>query len=506
VTVVPEIEMPAHVMSAIAAYPELSCSGEPIGVPSGGVWPITEIYCAGKENTFEFLENVLIEVMELFPSTYIHVGGDEATKTNWESCPNCQRRIVEEGLHDVEELQSYFIKRMEKFINSNGRKLIGWDEILEGGLAPDATVMSWRGFEGGLEASAQGHDVVMSPTSHCYIDYYQGPQNEEPLAIGGYLPLSKVYTFDPVVPGMTPEQQSHVLGGQVNLWSEYVATNEHSEYMIYPRLAALAESVWSPAELKDWPDFSRRITDMFERYEALGINYSRSAYLIMADTEITLPEKEVMMHLGNEFPNADIRYTLDPEQSDYPNRYEEPISIRETVTVKASVFEDDKPVGRPFEQTIKFHKAVAKDVDYLTETNNRYKGTGEFNLVNTLRGSKNFRDGQWQAWLGSDMEVVINLDEPTEIRQVSVGSMENQGPGIYYPVAIEVLVSDDGKTFTPAAQMERPYAPNAGSELKDFALEFDPVQASHVKVIARNLMQSPRGGGVFIFIDEIVID
>ena len=216
IEVIPEIEMPAHVSSAIAAYPELSCHERPIGVPSGGVWPITDIYCAGKENTFQFLENVLTEVMDIFPSKYIHVGGDEATKTNWKACPHCNKRMKVEGLKNAEELQSYFIKRMERFINSKGKKLIGWDEILEGGIAPEATVMSWRGVAGGIEAAKQGHDVIMTPGSHCYFDHYQGPQNEEPLAWGGYTPLSKVYTFDPVVDTMTPAEAKHVLGRQAH--------------------------------------------------------------------------------------------------------------------------------------------------------------------------------------------------------------------------------------------------------------------------------------------------
>ncbi len=211
VEVIPEIEMPAHVMSAIASYPELSCKGEPIMVPSGGVWPITDIFCPGKETTFEFLENVFDEIIPLFPSQYVHAGGDEATKTNWETCPHCQKRIKEEGLESVEELQSYFMKRMEKYIVSKGKKMIGWDEILEGGLAPEATVMSWRGFEGGWEASEQGHDVIMTPTSYCYFDYYQGPQDSEPEAFNAYLPLSRVYQFNPVLDSMSAEQKKHIL-------------------------------------------------------------------------------------------------------------------------------------------------------------------------------------------------------------------------------------------------------------------------------------------------------
>jgi hexosaminidase len=245
IEIIPEIEMPAHVSSAIAAYPELACFNQRIGVPSGGLWPITDIYCAGKETTFEFLQNVIEEVIEIFPSKYIHIGGDEATKTNWEKCPNCQKRMKDNGLKDAHELQSYFVKRMEQYINSKGKKIIGWDEILEGGLAPEATVMSWRGTVGGTEAAKQGHDVIMSPESPCYFNFYQGPQNEEPLAFDAFNPLNKVYAFDPVVDTMTPQEASRILGGQANLWAEYITNPKASEYMIFPRLAALSEVLWS---------------------------------------------------------------------------------------------------------------------------------------------------------------------------------------------------------------------------------------------------------------------
>lgn len=507
VEVVPEIEMPAHVMSAIASYPELSCFETPIGVPSGGVWPITEIYCAGKDSTFEFLENVLIEVIELFPSKYIHVGGDEATKTNWAKCPHCKKRMKTEGLYDVEELQSYFIKRMEKFINSHGKKLVGWDEILEGGLAPDATVMSWRGVKGGVEAAKQGHDVVMTPGTHCYFDHYQGPQNEEPLAWGGYTPLSKVYTFDPIVEGMTEEEANHVLGGQANLWSEQIKTELHSQYMIFPRLAALAETVWSPKELRDWNNFSERITSMFIRYEHLGINYAKSSYLVTANTQINLEEKVVEVSLKNEFPKSDIRYSIDgSELNSSSKKYDVSIKISETTNLKASLFEDEKPVGREFNKTIKFHKAVGKKVSYNIAYSERYQGVGEFNMVNTLRGTKNFHDGQWQAWLGKDMETVIDLEKETSISQVIVGSMENQGPGIYYPTKIQIFTSKDGENYKIAGSVERPYAKNPSSELKDFKVNFEKQEARFVKVQVTSLKQTETGGGVWIFIDEILID
>lgn len=274
ITIIPEIEMPGHTTAALAAYPEYSCSGGPFSVLPGGVWPITDIFCAGKEETFIFLEDILTEVMDLFPSRFIHIGGDEATKTEWEKCPLCRERIQKEGLKDVEELQSYFIRRIERFLNSHERRLIGWDEILEGGLAPQATVMSWRGTQGGIDAARLGHDVVMSPTSHCYFDYYQGDPDVEPLAIGGYLPLSRVYEFDPVPGELSAEESSFILGGQANLWTEYVSTPEHAEYMLFPRTAALAEAVWTLPDLKDWTDFAARLEGQLARYKAAGINYA----------------------------------------------------------------------------------------------------------------------------------------------------------------------------------------------------------------------------------------
>ncbi|MCM4151144.1 beta-N-acetylhexosaminidase [Arenibacter sp. N53] len=507
VTVVPEIEMPAHVMSAIAAYPELSCFQKPIMVPSGGVWPITEIYCAGKDSTFEFLENVLLEVMELFPSQYIHVGGDEATKTNWKICTDCQKRVTNEGLANVEELQSYFIQRMERFLSSKGRILLGWDEILEGGLASGATVMSWRGVKGGMEASEAGHDVVMSPNSHCYFDYYQGDQDVEPLAWGGNLPLSKVYQFDPVVDEMTVEQASHVLGGQANLWTEYIPTNAQAEYMTYPRLAALAESVWSSKANRNWDDFSNRVGSLFERYGIMGINYAKSAYQVSTETSVDPESAAISMELKSEFPDSDIRFTLDGSDiTSASEKYTDPIDIKKTTTIKAQVFKENKPVGALFEKTITYHKAVGKPVTYIKKYHDSYQGTKELGMVNVVRGSKNFHDGQWQGWLGGDMELVIDMESPTELEKVSVGALENQGSGIYFPVQVEVLLSTDGRTFKSVAIVKREYAANNGSELKDFEVKIEGQTARYIKVIATNLGNSPSGGGSWMFVDEVVVE
>ncbi|WP_338356052.1 beta-N-acetylhexosaminidase [Yeosuana marina] len=528
VTIIPEIELPGHSSAAIAAYPYLSCfPEEPTSVPhnmmsetskelqekgqvkivqeSWGVFK--DIYCAGKEDTFKFLEDVLSEVLPLFPSKYIHIGGDEAIKPHWKICPNCQKRIKDEGLKDEHELQSYFIERIEKFVNSKGKKIIGWDEILEGGLAPQATVMSWRGTQGGIEAAKQEHDVIMTPGTHCYFDHYQGPENEEPLAIGGYTPINKVYQFDPVVETMTPEEATYVLGGQANLWSEYITTTEQSEYMIFPRLAAMAEALWSPKESRDWNDFSSRIETMFKRYDYLGINYAKSIYLINSKVSVDLDKKAVYISLKNEFPNPDIRYVLgDKPIDETATKYTDSIELKETTTVKASLFKNNKPVGKVFTDTIKFHKAVAHKVTYLTPYSDDYKGAGAFGMVNALRGTKNFHDGQWQAWLGDDMGVIIDLEKEHTIQQVTVGSIENQGSGIYFPTDITVLVSEDGISYKEVGKLGRPFAVNSNAELKDFKVNFDKINTRFVKVIATNLKTTPNGDDAWLFVDEILVD
>ncbi|OMQ11636.1 family 20 glycosylhydrolase [[Flexibacter] sp. ATCC 35103] len=507
IEVIPEIEMPAHVSSAIASYPELACFDQRIGVPSGGLWPITDIYCAGKETTFEFLQNVIDEVITIFPSKYIHIGGDEATKTNWEKCPHCQKRMKDNGLKDVHELQSYFVKRMEKYINSKGKKVIGWDEILEGGLAPEATVMSWRGTKGGVEATEQGHDVIMTPESHCYFNFYQGPQNEEPLAFDAYTPLSKVYEFDPVVPTMTPQEANHVLGGQANLWAEHLAGPKDSEYMIFPRLAALSEVLWSNKESRNWNDFTTRLAPMLKRYDYLGINYAKSAYLVTASSNADLTKKQINVTLKNEFPNPDIRYVLGDKNIDHNAlKYTNPIQFTETTVLKASLFQNEKPVGKTFTDTIIFHKAVAHKVNYLTPFNDNYKGDGPFTLANTIRGSKNFHDGQWQAWLVNDMEVVVDLGTKESIEQVIVGTLESQGSGVNFPVKIKVLISNDGIKYQEIGKISRPYAANVTSELKDFKINFPKVNTRFVKVIAVNLKKSPKGESSWLFVDEILVN
>jgi hexosaminidase len=506
ISVMPEIEMPAHVMSAIAAYPEYSCTGEAIAVPSGGVWPITDIYCPGKDATFDFLEDVMLEVMELFPFDYIHVGGDEATRTEWETCEDCQRRMKEEGLETTAELQSYFIRRMERFLSSHGKTLIGWDEILEGGLAPGATVMSWRGTAGGVEAAEQGHDVVMTPGDYVYLNQYQGKPDFEPLAFGGYVPLEKVYSFDPVTDIEDPENEKHILGAQANLWSEFISTPAGSEYMLYPRLAALAEELWTPEDKTDWARFSAKVPGLFERFDAMGVNYSRSAYSVTARSELDSVGGGIQLFLETEFPQVEIHYTLDGRTPDEnAPLYTGPLTVDSTTTITAATYLDGKRMGRVLAETFDFHLAVNKPVDYAPLYHRQYPGQGATGMVNVFRGSKNFHDGQWQAWLGNDVELTIDLEEITPVSTVTVGSMEDQGSGIYFPVGVEILLSEDGKDYRKVADIERPYVQQGFVELADFTAEFAPQPARYVRLRVTNLGSPPQGGGSWMFLDEVVV-
>jgi hexosaminidase len=281
VTIIPEIEMPGHALAALSAYPNLGCTGGPYEAAT--TWGVfDDVFCAGKEETFSFLEGVLDEVTTLFPSTYVHIGGDECPKTKWKACPHCKKRMKDEKLKDVHELQSYFIQRMEKYLNSKGKQIIGWDEILEGGLAPNATVMSWRGEEGGIAAARQNHDVIMTPGNWCYFDHYQDTSKSEPLAIGGFTPVSEVYSYEPVPNLLSGDTAKHILGAQANVWTEYIPTAEHVEYMVYPRACAMAEVLWTPKDSRNYDDFLKRMKTHFKRLDEWKVNYAKH---ILKDVE-----------------------------------------------------------------------------------------------------------------------------------------------------------------------------------------------------------------------------
>ncbi len=513
INVVPEIEMPAHVMSALASYPQFSCKGKPLTVPPGGVWPITDIYCAGNDSTFLFLQDVLTEVIDLFPSKYIHVGGDEATKTEWGKCPKCQKRIKEEKLKNVEELQSYFMKRMEKFINSKGKVLLGWDEILEGGLPAEATVMSWRGFQGGIEAANAGHDVVMTPTSDCYFDYYQGPMDQEPLAIGGYLPLSKVYNFNPIAPEISAEGAKHILGGQANLWTEFVPNFKHLEYMAFPRIAALAEAVWSPKEVKNWDDFSRRIKLFMKRYDQLGINYAQSGFKVSATPEFDAQKKQLTVALKSEISGGEIHYTIDGSEPTVSSPiYKEPIIVTQTATLKAITVIDGKPTSNVFSQSFNINKATVKPVKYAISYSDSYKGSGEYTLVNGVHGTTNHSDGEWQGWEGKNMDVVIDLQQQTDVSKITTSALQNSGAWIFFPKKVEFFVSPDGAKFQKVGEVITDVDPlSKDKQIKEYAVSFAPVKAGFVKVVATSLGKAPKGhqgagDNAWLFVDEIAVE
>ena len=500
ITVIPEIEMPAHAMSAIAAYPKLSCHKRPIGVPSGAVWPITDIYCAGQEETFTFLEDVLTEVMELFPSKYIHVGGDEATHTEWEKCLKCQARMKDHHLKDVHQLQSYFIKRIGDFLVSKGRSLVGWDEIMDGGLANNAVVMNWRGIEVGKKALEQGNPVVL--TSDCYIDNYQGLPDYEPQANGGYLPLKTLYHYSLEKENLSPALQKNILGTQANLWAEHVGSTEHSEYMLFPRLLALAEISWTTDNLKNWDNFINRTQAFMKRLDVMKVNYARSMYQVVPTVENQ--KGNIFLKLDCEVPNADIRYALGDTPIEKATKYHQPIALNRSTTFKATVF-SGKATNTITIGEVTFHKAIDKKVSYSPLYHKSYQGQGEATLTNIIRGTKNFHDGQWLGWLGDDVTLTLDLEQATEVREVRIGAMDAQASGIYFPVEFIVSLSNDGKNYREVATHNEPCVVRGKATLKDFVLKFSPTEARYIKLTLKNVKTPPKGGDAWLFIDEILV-
>jgi hexosaminidase len=512
ITIIPEIEMPGHTSAALAAYPQFSCTGGPFTVLPGGYWPITDIFCAGNEGTFRFLQDILTEVIDLFPGTYIHVGGDEADKTNWRTCPKCQARIRQEGLEDEDELQSWFIRRIEKFLNAKGRRLVGWDEILEGGLAPRATVMSWRGMEGGIAAARERHDVVMSPTSHCYFDYYQGDQDFEPLAIGGDLPLRKVYAFEPVPEELTAEEALHILGGQANLWAEYVADPDHAEYMIFPRMAALAEAVWSAREKRDWDDFAARVRSELVRLEAGDVQFAHSVYQVRLSPEFLPERKALAVGMTAEMPGVDIRYTLDGDPPSAGSRiYRAPLSLVKSSRLMAASFSGDRMMSPIKELAFEVHRASGTAPLLGRPYGGRYTAGGPLGLTDGLFGSVNHRDGRWQGFEGDDLEALIDLGRVRSLTRISVRFLERQGAWIFPPVSVEYAVSRDGEAFEVVlAKSGEQVGPREGASIIPVEAVFPETKARFVRVRAKNLGACPdwhRGTGrkAWLFADEIVV-
>jgi hexosaminidase len=510
VTIIPEIEMPGHALAALAAYPELSCTGGPFKV--GTKWGVfDDVYCAGNEQVFTFLEDVLTEVVELFPGEYIHIGGDECPKTRWKKCAKCQDRIQQEGLQDEHELQSYFIRRIEKFLLSKGKRLIGWDEILEGGLAPQATVMSWRGVDGGIAAAKQSHDVIMTPNSHLYFDYYQADPVSEPLAIGGYTTLKKVYSYEPTPAELTPDEQKYILGAQANIWTEYIKTPEYVEYMAVPRMCALAEVAWTAKEKKNWHDFQRRLQTHMKRLDALNVNFSKGSFEVAINTLES--DDRIFVQLESEQYNPAIFYTTDGTAPS-PNaiRYDDRFPLDKTTTLKAAIFQGGVAKGPIVEKTITVHKALGKDITYLLPFSNRYPAAGDKTLLDGLLGSESFNDGNWQGFHGNDLEVVVDLGKVYRISEISTGFIQSSNSWIFMPLYVDYAISVDGQDYQSVANIK-----NDIPALKDeviiqrFSDSFAEVDARFVRVFAKNRGICPEGHPgagekAWIFADEIIVD
>ncbi|TPE43914.1 glycoside hydrolase family 20 protein [Pontibacter mangrovi] len=511
VTVVPEIEMPGHVASAIAAYPQLSCAGKAqLPLTGGDYTNMSSNYCPGNEEVFTFLEDVLDEVVALFPSQYIHIGGDEVDKSGWKKCPKCQKRMADEGLENVEELQSYFIQRIEKYLNSKNRRIIGWDEILEGGLAPQATVMSWRGESGGIEAAKMGHDVIMTPGSPVYFDHYQAGPEGEPLAIGGFNTLKKVYDYEPIPKELTAEEGRHVLGAQANVWTEYITTASHLQYMVLPRMLALAEVVWSPKESRDWAGFNQRLQSQFRAFDQKALNYSKGNFTV--DIKPNSEGGKLMVTLFTEAMNGEVYYTLDgSEPTAQSIKYEQPIRIDSSVVLKAVTVVNGNVMGlKPAEQSFSMHKAVGRAVQYQNPVSKHYMADGPNSLTDGVRGQKAVGK-YWHGFSGRDMVATIDLGEAKSISSITLGCLQHYRDWIMMPTPVKFEVSADGKNFREVETVKNPVSLNEQeATIHDFKAAFPEQEARYVRVTAYHLSSLPEGHNgagqpAWLFADEIVV-
>lgn len=507
ITIVPEIEMPGHAVAALASYPEYSCTGGPFEV--GKIWGVLDDVFCPKEETFTFLENILSEVIALFPSEYIHIGGDESPKVRWKVCPHCQALIKKEGLKDEHELQSYFIQKIEKFVNSKGREIIGWDEILEGGLAPNAAVMSWRGTEGGIAAAKQKHFVVMTPGSHCYFDYYQGEPKNEPLAIGGYIPVEKVYSFNPTPKELNQEEAKYILGAQANVWTEYMEDAQKVEYMVFPRIMALSEVLWGTSNPEKYTNFQNRMIQQFPALDKKGINYSKAIFEITTKVNPSSKGEGVLFELKSANDSKKIKFTNDgTTPSNNSNAYLNPIAINKGQTIKAAYFENGKQQSAIIEQQFYWSKAVGKKIALVNQPHENYSNGGAFTLVDGMIGNRTKFGRDWLGFSGKDLNATIDLGKAETINKISLGVIESQGSWIYYPKKIEVLISNDGQNFESVQELSL-------TEIQDVkgkvVLDVKSKKAQYIKVIATNIGKivdgNPGAGAdAWLFVDEIGIE
>ena len=516
ITVIPEIDLPGHMLGALSVYPELGCTGGPY--ETWTQWGVSDdVLCAGNAKSLEFVKDVLGELLTIFPSEYIHIGGDECPKTRWAKCKKCQAKIKALRLkgdksHSKEErLQSYFITSVSEFLAENNRKMIGWDEILEGGLAPNATVMAWRGVNNGLQAVALKHNVIMTPTSHLYFDYYQSTNEQEPLAIGGYLPLEKVYSFDPIPDHLSKEDKKFIVGVQANIWTEYMPSFSHVEYMLLPRMDALAEVQWTEPTNKNYDNFLTRMPKMFALYNLYGYNYGKHLFDITTSFVPNSKNKTLDVTLST-LDGADIYYTLDgTEPTASSPKYTKPVMVNESCTFKSMAI---RPIGNSvvFSEKINLNKASLKPITMLQPVNKQYEFGGAPTLVDGLRGTANYKTGRWIAFYRNDMEAVLDLQQSTEISSAEIVTCVEKGDWVFDARGFAIEVSEDGKTYTSVASEEYPAMTNEDRNgLFTHTLKFDAVKTRYVKVIVKSEQSIPswhggKGKPGFLFIDEIILN
>ncbi len=514
ITIVPEIDVPGHSLAAIVAYPELSTTPN---VPKevGQTWGLTDInnVLNPSDTTFAFLQNVLNEVMDLFPSKYIHIGGDECNKRWWHESAFCQDLMWKEGIKNEDALQSYFIHRIEKIVNARGRLMMGWDEILEGGLAPNALVMSWQGEKGGIEAAKQHHQVVMTPGTYCYFDHSQ-TKNEDSVTIGSYLPVEKVYNYNPLPAELTAEEGKYILGAQGNVWTEYIGNTAKLEYMIFPRMSALSEALWTKPSNKSLADFENRLQYQFKRYEFWKVNSSKAYYDIKDSIYATKDNKGLMWSLSSKSQEEILYFkgSFDRESSGwsaYPPprlKYQSPIYLNSSSFVSANV----KGLNKTFGKIISFNKATGKKITLTNAPAAQYPGNGgAFGLVNGVVSTKGINSAEWLGFNGKDMEAIIDFGKAESFTSITLDALLLQGSWIYLPSSIDILVSINGTDFTPIT----------GTTLSDSTIQSQHKlkiscanqTAQYLKVIAHNYGKIPdgkpgAGKPGWLFVDEIAVD
>jgi hexosaminidase len=520
ITVIPEIEMPGHSSAAIASYPWLSCfSSEETVIPTHPseksktehgkkvqeTWGIfDDVYCAGKDSTFTFLQNVIDEIIPLFPSKYIHIGGDESPKNNWKRCLRCQARRKQEGLKDEHELQSYFVQRMEKYINSKGKSIIGWDEILEGGLAPNATVMSWRGEVGGIAAAKQKHDVIMTPSNYVYLDYAQS-QKDDSVTIGNYTPLEKVYNYRPIPNELVPEQTKYILGAQGNVWTEYMKNPRKIEYMIFPRMSALSEVVWTKPETRNWASFEKRMQTQYNRYRLWGTNFSTGYFDVDAAILPASGNKGLQINLSARDKTGRIYYSINQQPL---QAYSKSFTINKAGALTA-IYRSGASVLDSLKLNIHFNKATGKKISLA---NAPLKGYAEeaFTLVDGILNEMGLsRPKEVVGYRGNNLQAIIDLGTTQSISSIVVHSLIIGGSRVYAPEVVEVFSSVDGESYKPLGKTAEYTSPLYGKG--NFTINFSPTSARYVQLIVKPVMKIAEGRigageTALMFVDEIEVN